>query len=470
MKRKFFCGFVITFCIVFCFCTFCYLYGQEEEYSWMALCSDDFLAARKELGIETTDKLDEYYKNMFGKNFSLKNTGYIFMGRAVGYYPINPDEMDVFKDMIFAPYTYLDVMRYGTASFLGHYRWRWEKSYFVEKYLPDVKLPPVKYYLAQHDILRDMLYWEWAIEDIRFRVLETHDGMLIWIMQDGFDKKTEISDKECANILLKTIKINCKDTDDICKQFKLPPQLREGDVFSNVKNLDKLVNAKILLPEFQNEFPRPTDGPKAWSNQLVGFITKGAICLIIVHVEPPQASFPLKPTILDSTNRWLSGRILRKDMKTLVLPRGLTKIPQSWQPVLEDNEEEKKWGLKLAEQRRIEESKWRVWHDKNGKPLFDGKKMKLEYWRKPSIHSGPNLVWGMDQDFKSDSVTMEIRNDPNFNRFYFPLSEFSAEDKKLILEMPPMEFNGSEPTVVGSSNDKDLLKPKTPEPEPDDIE
>jgi hypothetical protein len=419
------------------------------------------LESAQEIGIVTDKNIIEnsrrYYKQMFGEHFEYKKTGYIFLERACNRYPIAIQKMDIFKDMIFAPFTSIPDGWAGLPA--------WKRPYFPEKYWPDSKLMPSRYFLAKSQLLSDMLYWEWQVDNIQFRVLESNEGMLLWINPDGFDANAGISDKECAETLLKTTRIKCKNTDELCKRFKLPSTLREGDVFTNINNFEKLVNTKVINSYYYREFPIPTE-PDNWSKQLVGFISKDGICLILVHGRFPIQSFPAKPTIMDDTHRWLSGRILYKSTKMPVLPRGVTKIPESWKPVLEYNTECEQGGLRKAERQRLEEAQmeaqWRVWHDKNGKPLMDGQKMKFDYWdKRPAKYS----------DYKAGTVILQI---PSIEASYgneFPLSEFSEEDKKIIMAVPPRKTEPTnEPTIIYAVPDEEK-KPKEPEPvEEDDIE
>ncbi|MDR2344525.1 MAG: hypothetical protein LBE18_00510 [Planctomycetaceae bacterium] len=178
------------------------------------------------------------------------------------------------------------------------------------------------------------------------------------------------------------------------------------------------------------------------------------------------------PTILDADSRWLSGRILYKNTKMPVLPRGVTKIPEDWKPALESNAQWEKWGLekekRIKEEERIEEAKWRVWYDKNGKPLYNGVKMKFEHWTEQSGN------FDHDIRFKDGVVMLEVRDDPNFHDQHFPLSEFSQTDKKLIMSIPPLKYEDRNFTLTGMTDEHgNIIKfdtPKPVEPEPDDIE
>jgi hypothetical protein len=331
---------------------------------------------------------------------------------------------------------------------------------------------PSRYFLAKSQLLSDMLYWEWQVDNIQFRVLESNNGMILWIVPNDFDPQKGISGKECAETLLKTTRIKCKDTDELCERFKLPSILREGDVFTNIDNFEKLVNAKIIDFDYK-EFPMPTD-PEHWSKQLVGFISKDGICLILVHGQFPMQSFP---TIPDYTHRWLSGRILHKDTKTPVLPRGVKQMPESWKPVLEDNAKKEKWALEMAEKSRIEEAKWRVWHDKNGKQFYDGLKMRFWYWdKRPSDFMKSFFNATNDYpaaSYREGTVVLEYRYvDKKFgfhatSEKYIPLSQFCNEDKKLIMAVPPQEWKPPSPAIALPSPEQ---QPKEPEPEEDDIE
>ncbi|MDR2344953.1 MAG: hypothetical protein LBE18_02705 [Planctomycetaceae bacterium] len=460
MRSLFFYGLFFIFCVFVC--TQDNIFCEERPSVWLSIIEgddDNDRAAKKELGIETIAKENDYYKNMFGEKFRLKNTGYIFMNRAVTYYLVDPEKMYPFKNMRFAPYTELDK---GYRGLHGR-----KNFYFSEKYRPDNELIPKKYFLGHATYLTDMLYWEWELSDIQFRVLESYHGMLLWIIPQGLDAKKGITKEACAEILLKTTQIPCKDTTELQNKFKLPSILREGDVFSNIKNFEKILTAKVISIKLASEFPMPRE-PNQWSNQLVGFISKDAICLIIVHGIPLRESYEFDNIIFDDC-RWLSGRILEKNSKQPVLPQGVTKIPEYWKPALERNAEDEKLGLAMKEKERIEEATWRVWYDKNGKPLYNGVKMKFEHWTKQSGN------FDHDIRFKDGVVMLEVRDDPNFHDQHFPLSEFSQADKKLIMSVPPLKYEYIiNFTSTGMTDEHgNIIKfdtPKPVEPEPDDIE
>ncbi|MDR2642325.1 MAG: hypothetical protein LBC74_05985, partial [Planctomycetaceae bacterium] len=134
------------------------LYGSGE--------TDDYVKETTlELGIDINGNITEnsfkYYKKMFGEHFEFKKTRYVTLRRACSTLPMDPDKMDLFEDMMIAPYIpfpYCDNV-----------------SYLTPKYLPDHKtLDPKKYYLAKSPLLSDMLYWEWSVDDFQFRKLETY--------------------------------------------------------------------------------------------------------------------------------------------------------------------------------------------------------------------------------------------------------------------------------------------------------
>jgi hypothetical protein len=457
--------FLFGLLLSFCFCLVC-MADDNVSYEKM------ILEAAQERGIATDKNIVEnsrrYYKQMFGEHFEYMKTGYIFFERACNRYPIAPEKIDVFKDMIFAPFTSLSDGMSGLPV--------WKRPYFHKKYWPDAKLMPSRYFLAKNQLLSDMLYWEWQVDNVKFRALESNEGMLLWIIPNDFDPQKGISSKECAEILLKTTRINCKDTEELQKKFQLHAILKEGDVFTNINNFEKLVNAKVIGEYNYNEFPIPTD-PDHWSKQLVGFISKDGICLILVHGRFPIQSIPMNPTILDDRRRWLSGRILHKSDKMPVLPRGVTKIPESWKPVLEDNIKCERWGLEMAEKNRIEEAKWRIWKDKNGKPFYNGLKMRFWYWEKRPSEFMKSFLDATDYpaaSHRDGTVVLEYRYvDEKFgyhekSHKEIPLSQFCDEDKKLIKSVPPQKWKPPNKNLIGLPREED--KPKEPEPEKDDIE
>jgi hypothetical protein len=408
------------------------------------------LEATQELGIDingnVTENASQYYKKMFGDHFEFKKTRYVTLRQACNELPICPDNMDLFKNMMIAPY----------IPFTN-----WNFVYLTEKYRSDPKtLNPKRYYLAKSPVLSDMLYWEWSVDDIQLRKLESKTGMLLFIIPKDFDPIKGISRKRCIEVLIQVTKIDCDDPEELQKQFHFPPVLHEGDVFSNIPNFEELTS----------DFPVPTD-PDQWRKQFVGFISKDGICLILVHGRFPKQNAQIT-TILDDDARWLSGRILYKDTKKPVLPRGVTKMPESWKPALKNNVKWEKWGLEMEEkereENRIEEAKWRVWYDKDGKPLNNGVKMKFEQWwsKKPDFNH--------DIRYKDGTVQLRIRDNPNIRAQYFPLSEFSEEDKKLIMTEPPLKYEVNKGRVLGRLDEHGNLiesdSPKPAEPEPDDIE
>ncbi|MDR1479617.1 MAG: hypothetical protein LBJ00_11820 [Planctomycetaceae bacterium] len=408
------------------------------------------LEANQELGIDingnVTENASKYYKKMFGDHFEFEKTRYVTLRRACNELPINPDNMDLFTDMMMAPY----------VQFLN-----WDNVYLVPQYRSDPEtLNPKRYYLAKSLVLSDMLYWEWKVDDIQLRKLESYNGMLLFITPKDFVLNKGISGKRCAEVLAKVTKIGC-DPDELQKQFNFPSELHEGDVFSNIPNFEKITS----------NFPFPTD-PDQWRKQLVGLISKDAICLILVHGKfPKQIVVFNNPTILDIDARWLSGRILYKGTKTPVLPRGVTKMPESWKLALENNAKWEKWGLEMAEKERVEEAKWRVWHDRSGKPMFNGEKMRFVEWDKRPIKfvrvNEVNLGYTASS-YRDGTVSLEWRRDGSRTSCEFPLGQFCEADKKLIMATPPLKYERYKGNMVSLPRDED--KPKEPEPEVDDIE
>jgi hypothetical protein len=209
------------------------------------------LEAVQELGIElhgnVVENSSKYYKKMFGKHFEFKKTRYVTLRQACNELPIDPEKMDIFKDMIIAPY----------IPFTN-----WDLVYLAQRYCSDQQtLNPKRYYLGKCRVLSDMIYWEWKVDDIQFRKLESKNGMLLFITPKDFDPIKGISGRRCLEVLVQVTQIGCGDLDELQKQFHLPPVLNEGDVFSNIPN----------FAEITNNFPLPTE-PDQWRKQLVGFI------------------------------------------------------------------------------------------------------------------------------------------------------------------------------------------------------
>ncbi|MDR2346364.1 MAG: hypothetical protein LBE18_09885 [Planctomycetaceae bacterium] len=409
----------------------------------------EFLNARKERGVETDEQLNNNYTELWGnKENYLYKTGYIFINRALGHFPPSARKLDIFGDYRLTP----ELQQFCQNKNL---------IYLNEPYHPDKNTLPLRYVLSQNSFLRDMLYWEWEANEIQFRKLETGTGMILSIIPSNADIKSGISNKELMELLLKVTKIPSGHIADMVR--KSPSVLKEGTVFSNVTNLHELTEAKIFTQELQNKFPSPHKIGE-WSSLLVGFISKDAICLIIIHETPIPQNIEHDPTVILGSFYWLSGRILQKD-GTPVLPRGVKKVPEWWKPVLEDNVRHERVRQKTAEEKRIEEAKWRVWHDKDGKPLLNGRKMKFEYWER----NNP-----IDFRFKAGTVTMGFRNVPEAISGNFPLNEFSTEDKKLIMAIPPkqkQQLKSTETNTIYTSPDNpDKEKTKKTEPEKDDIE
>jgi hypothetical protein len=320
-----------------------------------------------------------------------------------------------------------------------------------------------------------MLYWEWNVNGIQLKQLETGTGMLVWIDSSNLRLREGISDMECATMLFRVIRLPYKSPLEVKKSFNLQPKLKVGDVFSNIPNLEKLVNAKIISMELQSEFPLPLEGDQ-WSNNLVGFISDKGICLIIVRWIRPFQLVIIPPERIWGSGRWLSGRVLQNDGKTLVLPHGVTEIPKEWKSILDHNKEREQYRLQLEEYNKLEEAKWRVWKDKDGKPLNNGEKMRLEYWYKPNYRP---MGFPDDLSYKDGVVNLKTRVlkgnyivDQSVKTF--SLSQFNKEDQKQIMSVPPMEIQESNTTgtfhAVDAQGNIIPKKPKPVEPEPDDIE
>ncbi|MDR2762910.1 MAG: hypothetical protein LBB88_09935 [Planctomycetaceae bacterium] len=434
--------------------------AEESEESLLR----EFLNARKERGVETDKKLKDNFKELWGEKEYVYNTGYIFLERAVGLFPPPARKMDKFGDYRFAA----DLQLFCQVR---------NETYLKEKYRPSNDIVPLRFILSQNIFLHDILYWEWKSESdgIQLRKLETGSGMILSIIPKNLDVKKGISNKDLKELLLKVTEIPPIEIKNMIQ--KSPPILKEGVVFSNVENLKELVNAKQFTTELESKFPFPHEEDE-WSRQLVGFISKDAICLIIVHQVSISQNVNSDPVIIEGSLNWLSGRILQKDGKP-VLPRGLKKMPEHWKPILEENARLEQVQLKIEEENRIEEMKWRVWHDKDGKPLNNGAKMRFEYWSKPK--SRP-FDLADDLPYKDGVVELKTRV---VNGDYiveqsvkiFSLSQFSKEDQKQIMSVPPMKQNGmtTQPICIGRIDEHGNLVetnnyPKQTEPEPDDIE
>ncbi|MDR0390305.1 MAG: hypothetical protein LBH59_00225 [Planctomycetaceae bacterium] len=397
----------------------------------------ELLNARKERGVETDKKLKDNYKELWGEKEYLYRTGYIFIERALGMFPLPAKKMDKFGDYQFAADLQLFCQDINGV-------------YLKEKYCPNKTVVPLRFVLSQNIFLHDMLYWEWEVDEIKFHKLETASGMILSIIPKDLDVKKEIGNKKLEELLLNVTEIPPPEVKKMMR--KSPPILKEGTVFSNVENLQELVTAKLFTPELENKFPLPRKEDE-WSRQLVGFISKDAVCLIIVHrVSINQYIEPDSETILGSQN-WLSGRILQKD-GTPVLPHGVKEMPEWWKPILEENARIERVRLEMEKEERIEETQWRVWHDKNGQPLLDGRKMKFEFWDKRPTR-------------KDGIVTLKIRDISGKTRDQFPLNDFSNEDKKLIIATPPEKWEPSSSFITLSPPER---QPKKPEPKEDDIE
>jgi hypothetical protein len=415
----------------------------EEKYNAEGLQA--IKEAWKERDVETPEKLKSNFEDIWGKDDYIKNTGNIFILRAVGGVPIPPRKMVPFGD-----YTFESELKLFCQARI------W--TYLKEEFLPNREAAPRCFVISQNIWLSDLLYWEWNAGDVQFRKLETGSGMILSIVPKGLDVKKGISDKELANILFNTTKIPLTSPDEVIRRFSLPSVLLEGMVFSNVENLNELVEAKALTIELQNKFPRPRD-IEQWSDQLVGFISKDAICLIIEYENPPvqvpeHAEVPLR---IIGASRWLSGRILKKDGKTPVLPHGAKEIPESWKAILEHNAENERRRLQLEELNRTEESKWRVWYDKDGKPLYNGEKMKFDCWYKLPIDSIP------DFRYNGGVVRLAVQEGGHTE---FPLSLFSKDDKKQIMSIPSKKLIIPKDVQLALPIDEE----KPVEPVKDDIE
>jgi hypothetical protein len=441
------------------FCINSFLIADDERTIIVRTLQD----AWKERDVDTPEKLKNNFEYLWGKDDYIKKTGRIFMKRAIGGIPVPPSKMDLFGD---------NRLAIRIQQFCQSKNW----ICLNNEYHPSPEIVPQRFLLSQNPFLCDLLYWEWTKDEIQFRKLETGIGMLLSIIPKNFNAKKGISDKELKKLLSTVTKIPHKEINKMEQNF--PSILKEGTVFSNVDNLQELVDTKNLTIELQDKFPLPRTNDWGlesgeWSRQLVGFISKDAICLIIVH-EVMTHQLPNSPLHIEGSPSWLSGRILKKNSNLPVLPRGLKETPESWKLILEDNINEEHLKAKQEEYNRLEEAKWRVWKDKDGKLLNNGEKMRFEHWYKPNYRP---MGFPDDLPYKNGVVVLKTRFVKGISGRTFSLSQFNKEDQKQITSVPPMESSGmtTKPIGIGRIDEHGNLvetndNPKQTKPEPDDIE
>ncbi|MDR2169812.1 MAG: hypothetical protein LBP59_06695 [Planctomycetaceae bacterium] len=458
-KYCLFCIFCNSVLLFFSFCINSFLIADDDRTIIIRTLQD----AWKERDVDTSEKLKNNFEYLWGKDDYIKKTGRIFTKRALGGIPVPPSKMDLFGD---------NRLAIRVQQFCQSKNW----IYLNKGYHPSPEIVPQRFLLSQNPFLYDLLYWEWTADEIQFRKLETGNGMLLSIIPKNFNTKKGISDKELKNLLSTVTKIPFKEINKMEQTF--PSILKEGTVFSNVDNLQELIDAKHLTIELQDKFPIPRTkewGIESgeWSRQLVGFISKDAICLIIVH-EVMTHQQPNSPLNIEGSSSWLSGRILKKSSNLPVLPRGLKESPESWKPILEENINEERLKVKQEDYNHLEEAKWRVWNGKDGKPLNNGAKMRFEYWYKPSVRP---MEIPDNLPYKDGVVALKTRNklggrSDEYNKL-FSLSQFSREDQKQITSVPPKKFQIAQLYSSGEVDAQGNIiqeKPKPIEPEPDDIE
>ncbi|MDR1383060.1 MAG: hypothetical protein LBJ67_04320 [Planctomycetaceae bacterium] len=401
-----------------------------------------YLDAQKERGMETNEKLESNYVELLGDIGYGKKTGSIFLGRVLGSFPPSPSRMDLFGDYRLTP---------EIQNFCYVKTW----LYLNENYISNLETAvPSRFVLAKNSFLSDMLYWEWEADGIQFRKQETGSGMLLSIIPKELDVKKGISNQELKELLLKVTKIPSNEVNKMLSNS--PSVLREGTVFSNVENLHELVEAKVPSNDWDRKFPIPRESGE-WSRQLVGFISKNAIYLIIMHEVPIQqvVSFPPDPLIVCGSSRWLSGHILQKDGVTPVLPHGVKEIPKQWKPVLKHNAEDVERLRRQEEENRIEAAKWKIWYNKSDKPIHHGQKMKFEFWDKRPPY---------DSRYTDGTVTFAIQTGGYYT---FPLGELNKSGYDYVISQPMKKLEFAMPDVIFEPTEKTVKKP---EPKPEDIE
>ena len=389
-------------------------------------------AAQQELGIETTEKEVAYYEKMFGHESMQPDILKIFLGRVMGFFPVFPEKMEPFGNYQLTPHIAtlcanerVNYIRYNylpenagkqnsdrAADDINNGERDTASGADVRTSAPATKdrtVSPKKFLISENPFIYDTLQWEWQADGIRFHMLETSFGYVLSIAPKEFDAQKGIRNDALADLLLHVVNLPYRDNKEVISLFQLPPILYEGMFFSNINDLTKITAHDVSEVDISRVLPDPWLLDK-WSDQIVGIISKEAICLIItrVYILANNAS----PLHVFGNPRWLSGRIFENDEITPVLPKGVREIPKSWEPVLEKSARD-------VENNRIEAAKWKLWYDKSGQ-LLDEQKMKFDHrdqfgqvyfnyasgsWRSISM----NVFGEEDQQFFKDSPIVRIK-------------------------------------------------------------
>jgi hypothetical protein len=201
---------------------------------------------------------------------------------------INPQPLGAFKEL--SDFVYTEEMLQGS------YYWHGK---FITKdcCVPDVRTaPPKKYYLSEWGT-HSLVFHEWKTAKYGFKMYESGNGVLIRILPAGYVPKKSMAAADLAKVIRDVLNVDYKTTEATIEAFRLPKEIKPGDLFANCENL--------VFNFFLGE----------WNESVVGFLSDADICLVC------QKIFPRMAMIFEIEPDWLDKRLMQKDGKTLVRPK-----------------------------------------------------------------------------------------------------------------------------------------------------
>lgn len=189
--------------------------------------------------------------------------------------------VDFAKDEFFEVMLYVGAQPWQAMKEFGdkklhpnliNYNKEWMGDFFKEEFRPDVTRPTRYYWGGTPEKGPDLLEYQWQAGESSFGMLDNANMILLMPNSKSINLKPEkgIAAKDLAAFLLKVLNLPYTSTDHLITEFKLPPVLRVGDVFSNTKKI----------------YPQMIDG---WQSHIVGFVGENGVNVILFKARPGRA-------------------------------------------------------------------------------------------------------------------------------------------------------------------------------------
>lgn len=153
-------------------------------------------------------------------------------------------------------------------------------------------LKPTSYYLNEGRSEPSLFRYEFELEGYRVTLVENFTTFLLTIRPSGFVTNASLNRSLVSDVLHRWINVRQTSRVDVAQSFKLPLQIRTGDVFTNGED---------------SEPWRMRSG----RDHVVGFLSKEGICLIVFKVQEVRAAMGL-PT----NYNWVNEQMFEADGTT----------------------------------------------------------------------------------------------------------------------------------------------------------